>query len=256
MINVQVDLDDSLKFFIEKKNKTGDLHISFGRDRSVKDLLESLGIPHVELGAIYLNGNPVPPDHVIRADCSISVLGIKTVRDEPCGMIPHYFILDVHLGKLAVNLRMLGIEADYSNDRDDPELAELASEKRNGGYGVLLSCDRGLLMRSNIRCGMVVRSRESEAQAVEVIRRFRLVKEIKPFTRCFNCGGLLYSAGDFSGLSEKDKQSVPVKVRSWCSMFTKCTDCGQLYWEGSHFEKMREKVVRILNAAGLNEDLP
>ena len=63
----------------------------------------------------------------------------------------------MHLGRLAVNLRMLGFPADYSNSRSDEELARLADSAVNGLKAIVLSCDRGLMMRRCIKYGMVVR---------------------------------------------------------------------------------------------------
>ena len=63
----------------------------------------------------------------------------RTVNEE----VSPQFILDVHLGRLAVNLRMLGFEADYSSDRDDAELSELAAGADGAVTGILLSCDPG-----------------------------------------------------------------------------------------------------------------
>ena len=40
------------------------------------------------------------------------------------------FVLDVHLGKLATYLRLLGFDALYRNDYDDDELAQISSEEK------------------------------------------------------------------------------------------------------------------------------
>ena len=83
-------------------------------------------------------------------------------------------------------------------------------------------------------------------QTVEVLQRFSLVDKIKPFSRCFNCGGLLEAAGRLSDLSVEEQGHIPVGVAGWCREYTRCTGCGQLYWEGSHINKMREKGDLIL----------
>ena len=253
MINVQVEIDRSLCFFTDHRFQTGPLAISFKKDRSVKDLLESVGIPHVETGRILLDGAAVSPDFIIRADCCLRVSAVDNQRSVKTLGFPVHFILDVHLGKLAVNLRMLGLSVDYSNNRDDPELAALAACEPGLSGGILLSCDRGLLMRRKVGCGMVIRSREPLEQTVEVLKRYNLEKEIYPFTRCFNCGALLEHAGGFSKLSSEELARVPQKVKGWCEDFSRCTGCGQLYWEGSHFDNMLLKIKRILTAAGYQQ---
>lgn len=64
------------------------------------------------------------------------------------------FVLDVHLGKLARYLRLLGFDTLYRNDYEDGELARLSSET----HRILLTRDRHLLKRAVITHGYYVRS--------------------------------------------------------------------------------------------------
>ncbi|MDC7225723.1 MAG: Mut7-C RNAse domain-containing protein [Spirochaetales bacterium] len=250
MINVAVEIADDLYFFTKKKYHDKNFNISFEGGRSVKDLVESIGIPHVEIGRVRQDGEFVGVNSLIVEDCCLRIDAPEPGL--PANNIPLRFILDVHLGRLAEYLRMLGFDADYSNDRDDAELASLASGCEQGGAapgGILLSCDRGLLMRRIITAGMLIRSRNPEQQIVEVLRRFNLSGRVRPFSRCFNCGGLLENAGGLDDLSGDEYSRIPDGVRIWCREYTRCTRCGQLYWEGGHFIGMREKVRKMLDAS-------
>ena len=230
MLNVAVKIDKDLHFFLKKKNNRDLSSVEFKNKRTVKDLIESIGIPHVEIGDVIINDEKKDINFLINKNCKLQVFqvqpGLPGTEDRP-----PVFILDVHLGRLALNLRLLGFGADYSNRRDDSELAATAE---NSG-GILLSCDRGLLMRRNVGTGMVIRSRDPVEQAAEVVHRFNLYKLIKPFSVCSGCGADLKPAGKLDDLSADEKKSLPPKVRSWCNEYTRCSGCGQLYWEGSHF---------------------
>ncbi len=241
MLNAVVNIDKSLYFFLKKKYGQNKINIEFKNKRTVKDLLESIGIPHVEVGDILIDGERKDINFLIDRDCSLRVFNVLPGMPAPVAF-PPVFILDVHLGKLALNLRMLGFKADYSNNRDDRELAGTA--EKTGG--ILLSCDRGLLMRRNVKTGMVIRSREPVKQAAEVVRRFNLYGHIKPFSVCPGCGGALKRAGKLDELTSSEKNSLPPKVRGWCDEYTRCAGCGQLYWEGSHFPSLLARINEII----------
>jgi len=58
-------------------------------------------------------------------------------------------VLDVHLGRLAAYLRMLGLDAVYENSAGDAELVRISSEEKR----ILLTRDRGLLKHSAVTRG-------------------------------------------------------------------------------------------------------
>lgn len=205
--------------------------VPFGAPRSVKDLIESLGVPHPEVALILVNHRAVTFDHTIEAGDRVAVFppfrrldlaGVTTVRPDP----PEpRFVLDVHLGTLARRLRLLGFDCWYRTRADDDELAAVATGQRR----VLLTRDRGLLMRRAIVHGYCPRSDDPELQALEVVRRYDLVADLRPFTRCIRCNGLLRAVAKVDVLDE-----LPPRTRVEHERFTRCRDCGQIYWPGSH----------------------
>ncbi|NJK90017.1 MAG: hypothetical protein HC923_11925, partial [Myxococcales bacterium] len=78
------------------------------------------------------------------------------------------FVCDVHLGRLAAYLRMLGLDTRYSNDQDDPELAEIARAEGR----VLLTRDVGLLKRSTVVYGAFVRATDPDGDPLTYAFRF------------------------------------------------------------------------------------
>ncbi len=261
MIKVIVFTDLNLAFFTRKKYGSGPATAEFPGTRSVKDLIESLGIPHVEIGSVEISGScsneKLSLTDLITQDCRLNVLSVEAARSTghyaaefpSPGDAGFIFIPDVHLGRLAVNLRMLGFPADYSNSRSDEELARLADSAVNGLKAIVLSCDRGLMMRRCIKYGMVVRSREPVRQTIEVLQRFGLSGRAAPFSLCFNCGGLLEDAGALDNLSDAEKNSLPLKVRRLQDEYRRCTSCGQLFWKGSHYRSLAAKAAGIISAA-------
>ncbi|MDH5600187.1 MAG: Mut7-C RNAse domain-containing protein [Gammaproteobacteria bacterium] len=57
---------------------------------------------------------------------------------------------------------------------------------------IVLSHDRGLLMRRDISHGRYVRNIQPRKQLQEIVDWLDLTASIKPFTRCTRCNGLLH----------------------------------------------------------------
>ncbi len=70
---------------------------------------------------------------------SIDISPIVKLRDEPLRKTS--FILDVHLGRLAKMLRMLGFDTFYRNDYDDPEIIQQGLKENR----IILTRDRLML---------------------------------------------------------------------------------------------------------------
>ncbi|NIR50597.1 twitching motility protein PilT, partial [candidate division KSB1 bacterium] len=99
------------------------------------------------------------------------------------------FILDVHLGKLAKQLRMIGFDTLYQNHLDDDEIIEIGLKEKR----IILTRDKGLLKNKKVTHGYWIRSSRPEEQLKEVVHRFDLQSRIRPFQRCMECNGLIKS---------------------------------------------------------------
>ena len=233
-----------LNDFLAPGQRGHEISLELKQPRSVKDLIESIGIPHPEIDLVLVNGNPVRLDHLVQDSENISVyplfrsLDISPIQHcqpeqplEPC------FVLDVHLGRLAAYMRMLGFDAQYRNDYEDETLADISSSCDR----ILLSCDRQLLMRKKVSFGYFVRTREPLRQLQEVLSRFDLTNLIKPFTRCMQCNGKTQAVKK----SEIGGQ-LPAETKKYYNKFFQCEDCKKIYWEGSHYFKMQQ-MIRGLN---------
>ncbi|HEY9633304.1 MAG TPA: Mut7-C RNAse domain-containing protein [Coleofasciculaceae cyanobacterium] len=235
-----------LNFFLPPSRRQVSFTHFFKGRASIKDMIESLGVPHPEVDSIAVNEEPVDFSYIVQDGDRIDVYPVSslteitpTVRVGSTQLPYCHFVLDIHLGKLANSLRMLGFDTLYRNDYSDEQLAQIsASEQR-----ILLTRDKGLLMRSLVTYGYYVRETDPERQVVEVLRRFGLFGLSKPFVRCIRCNGLLEPVAKETILDQ-----LPQKTQLSINEFHRCRECGQIYWKGAHYERMLQFVEGVLSA--------
>jgi uncharacterized protein len=232
-----------VRAYAELADLAGDawLEVPFGRARSVKDLVESLGVPHPEIALLLVDGVPVGFDHLLHGGERVAVyppfheLAVPTSLWPPPPE-PRRFVLDVHLGTLARRLRLLGFDSWYRTHAEDAELADVAVAEGR----ILLTRDLQLLMRRVVVHGYCPRSDDPEEQVLEVVRRYDLAERRAPLTRCVNCNGRLQEVGVAAVADE-----VPPRVRDAFDRFARCTGCHQVYWPGSHLEAVDGFLRRV-----------
>ena len=211
---------------------------------SIKDTIEALGIPHPEVELILANGQSVDFLYSLQDEDRFSVyphftnltLGDLQLLRSP--LLLTRFVLDVHLGKLATYLRLLGFDTWYHHDCDDAELAAISDREQR----ILLTRDRGLLKRRIVTYGYWVRTIDPIQQSREVLQRFALRPKIQPFRRCLRCNGELVLV-EFDEVSAR----LPAKTRQYYDKFYRCQRCQQVYWKGAHYTNLQQLVKRISN---------
>ncbi|WP_226647016.1 Mut7-C ubiquitin/RNAse domain-containing protein [Microbulbifer variabilis] len=208
----------------------------FDANPSVKDCIESLGVPHTEVGSIRINGISSNFEKLIQDKDYIEVFPCNQDSYFPYKPSKITFLLDVHLGTLARYLRMAGFDTLYNpQDQGDKLLAEVAALQNC----VLLTRDIGLLKHAKVSYGRWLRSQDPETQFLEVIKHYKLSKELKPFSRCIKCNGEIEKV---TTASIVDK--VPTSVLETQKEFSQCQTCKQVYWIGSHFKRMKSLLVK------------
>jgi len=238
---IRITVHGSLNDFLRDES-TGKslLTAHFELSPSVKDLIESKGIPHTAIFKIVVNSVPESPDYNVTPGDKVEVYPFEKVASgnfDPIFSSPYAFIADSHLAKLGRNLRLLGLDTLINEDNDDRETISLSnSEKR-----MILTRDLNLLQHGSTRYGYWVRSEDPNVQLEEILSRFDLKTHLQPFSRCMSCNGTL----EATALDEVRDQ-VPPKVKEWCDQFHRCSNCGKVYWKGSHYEKLKEKVDRLI----------
>jgi uncharacterized protein with PIN domain len=209
----------------------------------VREAIEAAGVPHTEVDLILVNGRSVDFSHVIEDGDRISVYPVfesmditPVLRVRPRPLRQPRFVLDVHLGRLAAYLRMMGFDALYRNDYSDERLAGVSgSEDR-----ILLTRDVGLLKRAVVTRGYYVRETSPRRQLEEVLRRFDLLRLAEPFSRCMACNNPLRALE-----KERAQGLLPQRIFQTHTEFLRCESCGRVFWKGSHYERML-KLIREL----------
>jgi uncharacterized protein with PIN domain len=244
VLRVTIRFYAELNDFLPRRRRQLPFEHVLGEHASVKHVIETLGVPHTEVDLVLVNGASVDFAYRVRDGDRISVYpvfesldigSLQRVRPRP--LREPRFVLDVHLGRLAAYLRMLGFDALYQNDYEDEELANLSRRERR----ILLTRDRGLLKRSAVSHGYLLRESAPRAQLAEVIRRFDLSGMVAQFTRCLRCNGALEPVAKAS----VEHRLLP-KTRRYYDEFASCRVCGRIYWKGSHYQDMRGRLAHLL----------
>ena len=228
-----------LSFFLPRENRGAALTRTLREKTSVKDAIESCGVPHPEVDLINCDDVAVPFEYSLTRDATIDVYGLTDSPAKPGEGLQQRrvtkFVADGHLGKLARDLRLLGFDVSYDADASDSSLAASCSDDR-----ALLTRDRRLLMHKVVRHGYCPRSHDPGEQIIEVVRRFDLAKLIAPYTRCLQCNGLLGKANKADVLDQLEPLT-----KIYYDDFRRCENCGKVYWSGSHFGKLEARLEKI-----------
>lgn len=206
----------------------------------MKDAIEAMGVPHPEVDVVLVNDVPASFFYLLLERDRVEVYPARSHVSWPesysFGVLdpaPDKFILDVHLGKLAKALRMLGFDTLYRNDYTDRAIAQVAAEEER----VVLTRDVGLLKQKVIRWGYWLRSQHLAEQLTEVIRHFQLKPGMKPFERCLACNGKVVPVS-----KESVVDALPPKTKRYFNEFFQCPSCQRVYWKGSHYDRMQAFV--------------
>lgn len=236
-----------LNFFLPPPRKQTHFQHLFKNSASIKDMIESLGVPHAEIELIVVNGACVDFGYAVQDSDEVQVYPFFELVDHPqkVRLRPPFtgrpsFILDTHLGRLDAYLRMMGYDTLYRNDYADDELAHISHHERR----ILLTRDLGLLKRSMVTYGYFVRNTNPRKRVYEVIQRFRLMENVEPFKHCMKCNGLL------KPVSKADiRDRISEQTARYYDEYHRCDGCQQVYWPGSHYQKMQDfmEEVRAMN---------
>ncbi|MDH3269629.1 MAG: Mut7-C RNAse domain-containing protein, partial [Ignavibacteria bacterium] len=148
------------------------------------------------------------------------------------------FVADVHLGKLARYLRMMGFDVLYKNNFDDDEIVRISLKEKRA----ILTKDRGILKRNEVSHGYWVRCTKVGEQVNEILDRFNLKKEIKEFSRCLECNQLLDPIKKEAIIDELQPKVVQTQDE-----FYQCPSCKKIYWKGIHYKRMLSFIQSLKN---------
>jgi len=236
---------DTLDLLRKLPGKDETIIYLLNRRASIKDILESLGVPHTEIGRIVLAGQEQNFTKIAKdgEHYNIHPLSPETLptmatplRPEPLAACN--FLVDINVGKLARLLRMVGCDAaSVTPNISSKDIVEKALWEER----ILLTRNRDLLKQRNLVFGRLLRTQDPAQQLAEIINLYCLKDQLHPFSRCIACNGILRKV-DKEGIVD---QLLPL-TKKYFGNFNQCTGCGKIYWRGSHHDKMREKIEKIL----------
>ena len=222
---------EELNDFLPVEQRKTSFRSSFYGSPSVKDTIQAIGVPHTAIDLILVDGQSVAFSHRLRGGERVSVYPLferldisPVIRLRPRPLRRTCFILDVHLGKLARYLRMLGFDAAYNQHWDDPTIIDLSLKQQR----IILTRDLGILKQSRVTHGYWLRHDEPQQQLQEVLITLDLFNQLQPFTRCMECNGRIQ-------LVEKAviKGQIDPQIFHRFREFRQCQDCMKISWPGS-----------------------
>lgn len=226
--------------FFAKAGLPHEVHWPVTRRASVKDVIESLGVPHTEVGSVYMDGLRATFTNLAEAGQSFHVhphvlpMDVSTASVLRTRFGTLRFLADVNVGRLAKSLRMLGFDTAWDRSWVDGHIAALAEAEQR----VVLTKDRGLLKRKQVVWGRLIRQEDPKAQLAEVLHAFGLAPPFAPFSRCIACNEQLVPV-DKAAIVHR----LQPKTRKYYHSFTICPGCRRIYWRGSHYENLQARLA-------------
>jgi uncharacterized protein with PIN domain len=235
---------EELNDFLPPEQRKVEFEHRFDRRASIKDMIESLGVPHPEIELILVNGRSVDFSCIVEDGDRVSVYPVfesldvsPLIRLRPEPLRNPRFVVDCNLGRLARYLRLLGFDCVYRNDYQDADVARISQQQ----HRIVLTRDRRLLQHSVIDHGLFVRATQPKLQVREVLKRLDLYRLARPFTRCSRCNGRLEVVS-----KESVDALLQPKTRRYYDSFRQCPDCHRVYWQGSHYARTLELIKEFL----------
>ncbi|WP_031430450.1 Mut7-C RNAse domain-containing protein [Methylomicrobium agile] len=235
---------EELNDFLRPQQRKQTLIYRFNGHPGIKDPIEVLGVPHTEVDLIVVNGASVGFGYRLKNADRVAVYPVfesfdisPLVRLRAAPLRATAFIVDVNLGKLTRLLRLFGFDTLFADALDDGEIVAASVERQR----IILTRDRRMLYAKAVTHGYWVRAVKPLDQLAEVVKRFDLANQLKPFSRCAACNGLIEPV---------EKRAVmdllEPKTRRYYERFYRCPACGKVYWEGSHIDHIRQRFAEYL----------
>ncbi|WP_461145843.1 Mut7-C RNAse domain-containing protein [Salinifilum aidingensis] len=220
--SVVLCVDPELQLFLSAHRRAGRVVVPSDGTATIAHLAESVGVPATELGGVRVEGSRVDPTHRAAPGSRVELLPVPRPSTTA-----ESFVLDVHLGRLARRLRLLGIDASYRNDAADDDLVA----RSRAEHRVVLTQDRRLLCRRSVWAGAYVYAAHPDEQVRDVLTRF--APPLAPWTRCTACNGKLAPVP-----KQEVADRLPAGTRRCYEAFARCPECGRVYWRGAHARRI------------------
>ncbi len=224
---------EELNDFLPKHRRKTDFEAKFKGKRSIKDMIEALGVPHTEIDLILVNGNSVDFKYILQDEDRVSVYpvfeslnitDVTLLRKIP--LRRNKFIADTNLGDIVKYMRALGFNLYYDPLLSTREIVEISKRENR----VILTKSRKLLKSKDVSHGIFISPGTATEQIRRIIDCLDIKNDIKPFSRCLRCNTLLNIVP-----KEKFLDGIPPKTKEFYDEYVQCRSCDKTYWKGTHF---------------------
>ena len=242
-MKIFIQFERQFDFFLTKNRQGRRFEHFLNRRASVKDIIESLGVPHTEVGHLNFNDHEIDFTYIpllqgvldVHAiSPPFTVLSPSALRPGPFGSIK--FIADVNVIRLGRFLILLGFDVSYSSSYSDQEIADIAEIQSR----IVLTRDTDLLKRRKIIFAKRIRADLPYDQLCETISFFGLEKLISFFSRCTACNIKLVT------IAKKEVMHLlEPKTKRYFHTFFQCPQCKNVFWRGSHYDNIKKKISSL-----------
>jgi uncharacterized protein with PIN domain len=236
---------EELNDFLPKNRRKVDFEVMFKEKRSIKDMIEALGVPHTEVDLILVDGKSVDFNYILQKNDRVSVypvfesLNITNVTHlRKIPLRKTAFIADINLGNIVKYMRALGFDLFFDSLLSTREIIEISKRENR----IILTKDRKLLKFKDVSHGIFIRSGTTIEQIRRIINYLDIKDDIKPFSRCLQCNTTLDVVP-----KEKILNQIPPMTIEFCDEYVQCQSCDKIYWKGTHFINMMRVLKQILD---------
>jgi uncharacterized protein with PIN domain len=218
---------EELNDFLPAHRRKTDFQADFGEKRSIKDMIEALGVPHTEIDLVLVNGRSVDFRHFLQDGDRVSVypvfesLNIENVtRLRQIPLRKTRFVADDNLGDIVKYMRVLGFDVHFDPLLSYREVVKISREENR----IILTKSRELLKFKEVSHGLFIRPGAREQQIRRIIDYLDIRDRIRPFSRCIRCNGLLKNIA-----KESIEDRIPLKTKEFCDEYVQCESCENIY---------------------------
>lgn len=235
---------NELNDLLPEHRRNIEFEAEFKDKRSIKDMIETLGVPHTEIDIIIANEDSVDFNYILQEGDRIRLYpasaepDIKdTIHLRPSPFYNTRFIADTNLGNIARYMRVLGFDTYFDPALSTRAIIELSLRENR----IIITKSRKLLKFKNVTYGLLLRPGTSEEQIRNILFHLGIKNSVKPFSRCLLCNGILISVP-----KNRIEDRIPPKTRSFCNEYSHCESCDKIYWQGTHVFEMKKVINRLL----------
>ena len=139
---------EELNDFLPRHRRKADFEAMLKGKRSIKDMIESLGVPHTEVDLILVDGKSVDFNYILQDKDRVSVYPVfeflnitKVTHLRKIPLRRNKFIADINLGNIVKYMRALGLDLFYDSLLSTREIIEISKRENR----VILTKDSKLL---------------------------------------------------------------------------------------------------------------